>query len=150
MNLTSEIKFLKEKMNLSDCSRLLDAANIFFEEENEGYLIGNWAKLPENENVSTMIRIANQDNTDIADEIRIIGYLLLELNEVPKNDIKRLNEFEQKNMYDGAIDGVISAKFILSEPIKKLLRWMLDRDPRKRPSRSDILANLAIIRKQGD
>lgn len=106
--------------------------------------------MPENENVSTMIRIANQDNTDIADEIRIIGYLLLELNEVPKNDIKRLNEFEQKNMYDGAIDGVISAKFILSEPIKKLLRWMLDRDPRKRPSRSDILANLAIIRKQGD
>ena len=31
MNLTSEIKFLKEKMKLSDCSRLLDAENIFFE-----------------------------------------------------------------------------------------------------------------------
>ena len=140
MNLTSEVEFLKVKMKMADCSKLLAAENIFFEEENGGYLIGNWAKPSVNAKRPSINQNGTQENTDMSDEIRMIGYLLLELNGVLKNDIEKLDGIENKNMYDGAIYGVISANFPQPEPIRQSLRWMLDKDPKKRPSSSDIIS----------
>lgn len=53
-SLTLEVKFLRDRMGISDCSEFLKMENIFIEKEEGRFIIGNWAEQLIIENLSKM------------------------------------------------------------------------------------------------
>ena len=144
-NMSSDLEFLLNKMRFESAN--IDLNNIYKNNENDTYFLGDWitnlSKAPVFQRSVSAIEAKKQAQKTASQEVQKMGSILLLLQGADSKLVEKVvsasNDSDSEN---SALEDLI-AGLKASESLKKLLRRMFSKDPNSRPKLSE-LANISI------
>ena len=127
----SDMNFLIYQMKLADAISI-DLENLYLIDK-QGYLLSDWSRFltKKSKGIKSNDALRIQPGSSEIDEVYLLGMRAPQLNGISKDNLEPLASIKIPKMHNAAIDSVMEG---LNQPehVKKILRKMLDKDPRTR------------------
>lgn len=131
-----DIKFLLSNLRISSTIRI-ELQSIYKLSGIDGYFLSDWAKNLEKDSKSDMKSVMN-GISDGTNEVYNLGFKILELYGIPREDLEDVAAVRSPKLYNGNIDNML-ADLKLPENFKITMRKMLSKDSESRPKLNNLI-----------